>query len=230
MSVPVTDKEGRLVGIITIDDIVDVIEQEATEDIEIMAGITPTDKSYMKTGVIETWLKRVPWLAILMISGIFTSMIISHYEEALGTLVILTAFIPMLMSTGGNAGSQSSVAIIRAMSLDEIQPKNFFRVLFKEFRVSLLCGVCLAVVCFLKTMLLDLQCQFNPGNLKIALVVSLTTCAAVIVAKIIGTLLPIAAKKIKLDPAVMASPLITTLVDAISLIVYLLVAQSILPI
>lgn len=228
LALPIVDKENRLVGIVTVDDALDVIEEEATADIEMMAGITPTDKSYMKTGVIETWLKRVPWLAILMISGIFTSMIISHYEEALGTLVILTAFIPMLMSTGGNAGSQSSVAIIRAMSLDEIQPKNFFRVLFKEFRVSLLCGVCLAVVCFLKTMLLDLQCQFNPGNLKIALVVSLTTCAAVIVAKIIGTLLPIAAKKIKLDPAVMASPFITTIVDSVVLIIYFAIASSIL--
>ena len=228
LALPIVDKENRLVGIVTVDDALDVIEEEATADIEMMAAITPTDKSYMKTGVIETWLKRVPWLAILMISGIFTSMIISHYEEALGTLVILTAFIPMLMSTGGNAGSQSSVAIIRAMSLDEIQPKNFFRVLFKEFRVSLLCGVCLAVVCFLKTMLLDLKCQFNPGNLKIALVVSLTTCAAVIVAKIIGTLLPIAAKKIKLDPAVMASPFITTIVDSVVLIIYFAIASSIL--
>ena len=228
LALPIVDKENRLVGIVTVDDALDVIEEEATADIEMMAAITPTDKSYMKTGVIETWLKRVPWLAILMISGIFTSMIISHYEEALGTLVILTAFIPMLMSTGGNAGSQSSVAIIRAMSLDEIQPKNFFRVLFKEFLVSLLCGVCLAVVCFLKTMLLDLQCQFNPGNLKIALVVSLTTCAAVIVAKIIGTLLPIAAKKIKLDPAVMASPFITTIVDSVVLIIYFAIASSIL--
>ncbi len=228
LALPIVDKENRLVGIVTVDDALDVIEEEATADIEMMAGITPTDKSYMKTGVIETWLKRVPWLAILMISGIFTSMIISHYEEALGTLVILTAFIPMLMSTGGNAGSQSSVAIIRAMSLDEIQPKNFFRVLFKEFRVSLLCGGCLAVVCFLKTMLLDLQCQFNPNNLRIALVVSLTTCAAVIVAKIIGTLLPIAAKKIKLDPAVMASPFITTIVDSVVLIIYFAIASSIL--
>ena len=228
LALPIVDKENRLVGIVTVDDALDVIEEEATADIEMMAAITPTDKSYMKTGVIETWLKRVPWLAILMISGIFTSMIISHYEEALGTLVILTAFIPMLMSTGGNAGSQSSVAIIRAMSLDEIQPKNFFRVLFKEFLVSLLCGICLAVVCFIKTMLLDLQCQFNPGNLKIALVVSLTTCAAVIVAKIIGTLLPIAAKKIKLDPAVMASPFITTIVDSVVLIIYFAIASSIL--
>ena len=228
LALPIVDKENRLVGIVTVDDALDVIEEEATADIEMMAAITPTDKSYMKTGVIETWLKRVPWLAILMISGIFTSMIISHYEEALGTLVILTAFIPMLMSTGGNAGSQSSVAIIRAMSLDEIQPKNFFRVLFKEFLVSLLCGVCLAVVCFLKTMLLDLQCQFNPGNFKIALVVSLTTCAAVIVAKIIGTLLPIAAKKIKLDPAVMASPFITTIVDSVVLIIYFAIASLIL--
>ena len=238
LALPIVDKENRLVGIVTVDDALDVIEEEATADIEMMAGITPTDKTYLKTGVIETWLKRVPWLVILMISGIFTSMIINHYENALGTFVILTAFIPMLMSTGGNAGSQSSVAIIRAMSLDEIQPKNFFRVLFKEFRVSLLCGVCLGAVCYLKTFAVDFLFQSTTllengtvqNNHTICLIVSLTTCAAVVVAKLIGTLLPIGAKKIKLDPAVMASPFITTIVDSITLIIYFAIASSALPI
>ncbi len=228
LALPIVDKENRLVGIVTVDDALDVIEEETTADIEMMAGITPTDKTYLKTGVIETWLKRVPWLVILMISGIFTSMIINHYESALGTYVILTSFIPMLMSTGGNAGSQSSVAIIRALSLDEIQPKNFFRILFKEFRVSLLCGLCLGVVCFIKTIAVDFLFVTSQENLLIALVVSLTACFAVIVAKLIGTLLPIAAKKIKLDPAVMASPFITTIVDSITLIIYFAIASSVL--
>ena len=226
LALPIVDKENRLVGIVTVDDALDVIEEETTADIEMMAGITPTDKAYMKTGVIETWLKRVPWLVILMISGIFTSMIINHYESALGTYVILTSFIPMLMSTGGNAGSQSSVAIIRAISLDEIEPRNFFRVLFKEFLVSLLCGLCLGVVCFIKTIAVDFLFVTTQENLLISLVVSLTACFAVIVAKLIGTLLPIAAKKIKLDPAVMASPFITTIVDSITLIIYFAIASS----
>lgn len=226
LALPIVDKENRLVGIVTVDDALDVIEEETTADIEMMAAITPTDKAYMKTGVIETWLKRVPWLVILMISGIFTSMIINHYESALGTYVILTSFIPMLMSTGGNAGSQSSVAIIRAISLDEIEPRNFFRVLFKEFRVSLLCGLCLGVVCFIKTIAVDFLFVTTQENLLISLVVSLTACFAVIVAKLIGTLLPIAAKKIKLDPAVMASPFITTIVDSITLIIYFAIASS----
>ncbi len=226
LALPIVDKENRLVGIVTVDDALDVIEEEATADIEMMAAMTPTDKTYIKTGVIETWLKRIPWLVILMISGIFTSMIITHYESALGTYVILTSFIPMLMSTGGNAGSQSSVAIIRAISLDEIQPRNFFRVLFKEFRVSLLCGFCLGVVCFIKTIAIDFGFDFQQENLIIALIVSLTACLAVIVAKLIGTLLPIAAKKIKLDPAVMASPFITTIVDSITLIIYFAIASS----
>lgn len=226
LALPIVDKENRLVGIVTVDDALDVIEEETTADIEMMAGITPTDKAYMKTGVIETWLKRVPWLVILMISGIFTSMIINHYESALGTYVILTSFIPMLMSTGGNAGSQSSVAIIRAISLDEIEPRNFFRVLFKEFRVSLLCGLCLGVVCFIKTIAVDFLFVTTQENLLISLVVSLTACFAVIVAKLIGTLLPIAAKRIKLDPAVMASPFITTIVDSITLIIYFAIASS----
>ena len=226
LALPIVDKENRLVGIVTVDDALDVIEEEATADIEMMAAITPTDKPYTKTGVIETWIKRIPWLVILMISGIFTSMIISHYETALGTYVILTSFIPMLMSTGGNAGSQSSVAIIRALSLDEIEPKNILRVLFKEFRVSILCGVCLAVVCFIKTIAIDFGFAFTQENLLISFVVSVTACLAVIVAKLIGTLLPIVAQKLKVDPAVMASPFITTIVDSITLIIYFAIASS----
>ena len=226
LALPIVDKENRLVGIVTVDDALDVIEEEATADIEMMAAITPTDKPYTKTGVIETWIKRIPWLVILMISGIFTSMIISHYEAALGTYVILTSFIPMLMSTGGNAGSQSSVAIIRALSLDEIEPKNILRVLFKEFRVSILCGVCLAVVCFIKTIAIDFGFVFTQENLLISFVVSVTACLAVIVAKLIGTLLPIVAQKLKVDPAVMASPFITTIVDSITLIIYFAIASS----
>lgn len=228
LALPIVDKENRLVGIVTVDDALDVIEEEATQDMEMMAAITPTDKPYIKTGVIETWKKRIPWLVILLISGIFTSMIINHYETAVGTYAILTAFMPMLMSAGGNAGSQSSVAIIRALSLDEIEPKNILKVLWKEFRVSLLCGVCLGVVCFIKTMAVDFLFSFTNENLLIAFIVSVTACFAVIVAKIIGTLLPIAAKKIKLDPAVMASPFITTIVDSVTLVIYFAIASSLL--
>lgn len=225
LALPIVDKENRLVGIVTVDDALDVIEEEATQDIEMMAAITPTDKPYTKTGVFETWGKRIPWLVILMISGIFTSMIINHYEAAIGTYAILTAFIPMLMSTGGNAGSQSSVAIIRALSLDEIEMRDFFRVLWKEIRVSILCGICLGIVCFVKTIGVDFLFVCTPDNLKISFVVSMTACLAVVVAKIIGTMLPIGAKRIKLDPAVMASPFITTIVDSITLVIYFAIAS-----
>lgn len=228
LALPIVDKENRLVGIVTVDDALDVIEEEATQDIEMMAAITPTDKPYIKTGVIETWGKRVPWLIILLISGIFTTMIINHYENAVGTYAILTAFMPMLMSAGGNAGSQSSVAIIRALSLDEIQPRDILKVLWKELRVSLLCGVCLGTVCFIKTIGVDFLFKFTEENLLISFIVSVTACLAVVVAKIIGTLLPIGAKKLKLDPAVMASPFITTIVDSITLMIYFAIASRIL--
>lgn len=231
LALPIVDKEQRLVGIVTVDDAIEVIQEEATEDIEIMAAITPTDKPYLKTGVWETWRKRFPWLLILMLSAIFSSAIITHYEEAIGTYAILTAFFPMLMNTGGNAGSQSSVAIIRAMSLDEIGKKDFFRVVWKEFRVSLLCAIGLGVVCFFKTMIIDFRCQFGvQENLLIAFIVSITACSAVIFAKIIGTILPMLAKKIKLDPAVMASPFITTIVDTVTLVIYFAIASQLLPI
>ena len=236
LALPIVDKEDRLVGIITVDDAIDVINEEATEDMELTAAITPTDKPYLKTGVFETWTKRFPWLLVLMLAAVFSSAVISYYESAIGTYAVLTIFFPMLMNTGGNAGSQSSVAIIRAMSLGEITMKNFFRVLWKEFRVSTLCGICLAVVCFIKTMIVDFRLQtvtvLDSGavqdNLKVALIVSATAFFAVVVAKVVGTILPMLAKKIKLDPAVMASPFITTIVDTVTLVIYFSIASKFL--
>lgn len=236
LALPIVDNEMRLVGIVTVDDAIDVIQEEATEDIEIMAAMTPSDRSYMKTGVFETCRKRFPWLLVLMLSAIFSSAIITHYESAIGTYAILTAFFPMLMNTGGNAGSQSSVAIIRAMSLDEIGKRDFFRVVWKEFRVSLLCAFGLGAVCFLKTMAIDFRFALEEtlpngaiqNNLMISLVVSITACCAVIFAKFIGTILPMGAKKIGLDPAVMASPFITTIVDTVTLVIYFAIASQVL--
>lgn len=221
-TLPVVDMEDRLVGVITIDDIVDIMEAETTEDIEKMAAITPTDKPYMKTGVFETWKKRIPWLLLLMISATFTGQIITHFESALASYVILTAFIPMLMDSGGNAGSQASVSVIRSLSLDEIEYKDSFKVLWKEFRVAILCGITLAIANFAKLYFID-----NVG-LKIAAVVCLTLVVTIIIAKLIGSLLPILANKIGFDPAVMASPFITTLVDATSLIIYFRFASLLL--
>ena len=213
-TLPVVDMEDRLVGVITIDDIVDIIEEETTEDIEKMAAITPSDKPYMKTGVWETWKKRIPWLLLLMISATFTGQIITHFESALSTYVVLTAFIPMLMDSGGNAGSQASVSVIRSLSLDEIEYKDSLKVLWKEFRVAILCGLTLAIANFLKLMFID-----NVG-VTISLVVCLTLLVTITIAKLIGSFLPILANKLGFDPAVMASPFITTLVDAASLIIY----------
>ena len=221
-TLPVVDSEGRLVGIITIDDVIDILEEEATEDIEKMAAITPTDKPYMKTGVFETWKKRIPWLLLLMISATFTGKIITHFEEALATYVILTAFIPMLMDTGGNAGSQASVSVIRGLSLDEIEYKDTFKVITKELGVSILCGITLALANFAKLLLID------KVGLVVALVVCFTLIITVIVAKLIGSSLPILAKKIGFDPAVMASPFITTIVDACSLLIYFKIAGALL--
>ncbi len=221
-TLPVVDSENRLVGIITIDDIIDIIEEEATEDIEKMAAITPTDKPYIKTGVFETWKKRIPWLLLLMISATFTGGIIAHFENALATYVVLTAFIPMLMDTGGNAGSQASVSVIRSLSLDEIEYKDTLKVIWKELRVSLLCGITLAVANFIKLMLLD------KVGLEISFIVCSTLVMTVMVAKLIGCSLPIAAKKIGFDPAVMASPFITTIVDACSLLIYFRIASVLL--
>ncbi len=234
LALPIVDREMRLVGIVTVDDAIDVIQDEATEDIEIMAAITPSDKSYMKTGVFETWKNRFPWLLVLMLSAIFSSAIITHYESAIGTYAILTAFFPMLMNTGGNAGSQSSVAIIRAMSLDEIGKRDFWRVVWKELRVSVLCAAGLGAICFLKTMAIDFRFVLEEtlpngalqNNLMISFVVSVTACCAVIFAKFIGTILPMGAKKIGLDPAVMASPFITTIVDTVTLVIYFTIASQ----
>ncbi len=224
LALPVVDQEKRLVGIVTIDDAMDVMQEENTEDIEMMAAITPTDKPYMKTGIFETWKKRIPWLLILMISATFTGAIITHYEDALGTYVVLTAFIPMLMNTGGNAGSQSSVSIIRGMSLGEIEYSDTPKIILKEILVALACGLTLAAANFVKMMLID------HVSSTIAFVVSATLVVSVLAAKVIGCTLPILAKRVGFDPAVMASPFITTIVDAISLMVYFRIATMVLPI
>jgi len=222
LAMPVVDKENRLVGIITFDDAIDIIQEENTEDIEAMAAIIPTDKPYMKTGVFETYKKRIPWLLLLMISATFTGAIITHYENALGAYVVLTAYIPMLMDTGGNAGSQASVTIIRGLSLDEIEFKDIFRIQGKEILVALCCGLSLAICNLAKLMLFD-KIAFG-----VSLVVCLTLVCAVVVAKFVGCTLPILAKKAGFDPAVMASPFITTIVDAVSLLIYFQFASHIL--
>ena len=217
-SMPVVDNEDRLVGIITVDDVVDLLVEETTEDIEKMAAIVPSDKPYMKTSVIESWRKRIPWLLLLMISATFTGRIIASFEDALSRYVVLTAFIPMLMDTGGNAGGQASAIIIRGLSLDEIEFKDWFTVVWKEIRTAMLCGLTLAVCNFAKIMLVERV------GIQVAIVVSSTLFMAVIVAKIVGSTLPMLAKKIGMDPAVMASPFITTIVDAISLLIYFRIA------
>ncbi len=221
-AMPVVDNENRLVGIITIDDVVDIMQEEATEDIEKMAAILPTDKPYMKTGVFETWKKRIPWLLLLMISATVTGKIITHYEDALGTYIVLTAFIPMLMDTGGNAGGQASVTIIRGLSLNEIEFTDMLRVIWKEIRVAALCGLTLAAANFVKIMLIDRV------SVPVALVVCLTLLLAVLFAKLVGCTLPMFAQKIGFDPAVMASPFITTIVDALSLAIYFTIATHLL--
>ena len=229
MAVPVVDTENRLVGIVTFDDAVDVMEEETTEDIQKMAAITSSDKPYTKIGVLETWWHRIPWLLLLMISATFTGIIISGFEHKLEGLIILTAYIPMLMGTGGNAGSQSSVTVIRALSLEEIEFKDILWVIFKECRVSIICGITLAVVNFVKMILIDNMLFQNPAvTPMVSLVVSITTLVVVVVAKIVGCSLPMIAKKIGVDPAVMASPFITTIVDAVSLLVYFAIATQIL--
>ena len=222
IALPVVDSEGRLLGIVTFDDAMDVLEEEATEDIEKMAAITPSDKPYIKTGVFETWLKRIPWLLLLMISATFTGKIISSFEEQLASQVVLTMFIPMLMDTGGNSGSQAAVSVIRSLSLGEIKTRDIFAVIWKEIRVAVLCGAVLAAAGFAKIMLIDRV------DIQIAFVVSLAMLATVFIAKIVGCVLPILAKSVHLDPAVMASPFITTIVDALSLLIYFKIATSIL--
>ena len=220
--VPVVDSENRMVGIVTVDDVVDIIEQEATEDIEKVAAITPTDKPYMRTGVLETFWKRIPWLMFLMLSAAFTGSIITSFESALAKQVVLTAFIPMLMGTGGNACGQASVTIIRGLSLDEIRYRDTLRVLWKEFRVALCCGVILAIVNFAKLLFLD------QVGMMVAVVVSVSLIATVVIAKLMGCSLPVLAKRIGVDPAVMASPFITTIVDTLSLVIYFKIATVLL--
>ncbi|MEE1060893.1 MAG: magnesium transporter, partial [Ruminococcus sp.] len=218
LALPVVDTENRLVGIVTIDDAIDVIQEEATEDIEKMAAVMPSDKPYMKTSVFGIYQKRIPWLLVLMLSATFTSAIITHFEGALSGAIVLSAFIPMITGTGGNAGSQASVSVIRALSLGEVSFSNAIKVLWKEVRVSILCGITLAAANFAKLMIFDLRGVDN--GLFIALVVSLTLVGTIIMAKLIGSFLPMLASKFKLDPAVMASPLITTVCDALSLLIY----------
>jgi magnesium transporter len=221
LAMPVVDLENRLVGIVTVDDAMDVMEQEATEDIEIMGGVTPVDKPYLKVSIWETWKSRFPWLLLLMVSATFTGLIISRFENQLAAVAILTAYIPMLMDTGGNSGSQASVTVIRSISLGEVEFPDIFKVIWKECRVALLCGATLACANFLKMMLVDRLLLANASvSPLVALVVCLTMVCTVFCAKFVGCTLPLLAKKIGFDPAVMASPFITTIVDALSLLIY----------
>lgn len=226
LAVPVVDNENRLVGIVTIDDAIDVIQEEATEDIEKMAAVLPSDKPYMRTSVWGIYKKRIPWLLILMLSATFTSTIISSFDAMLANVIILSSFIPMITGSGGNAGSQASVSVIRALSLGEIEFRDLLIVLWKEFRVSILCGVTLATANFVKLMIFDLNGHDNA--FVIALVVSLTLIGTIIMSKIVGSSLPLLASKIGFDPAVMANPLISTVCDSLSLLIYFAVASCIL--
>ena len=229
LALPVVDGDNRLVGIVTFDDAMDVIEEEATEDMELMGGMLPSEKTYLRSTPWDLFKHRIPWLMLLMVSATFTGLIITAFEGALAAQVALTAFIPMLMGTGGNSGSQSSVTIIRALSLEEVDFRDIGRVLWKELRTALLCGIALAVVCFGKIWLVDYMLMGNENiTLMVDLVVCCALCVTVVVAKIVGCLLPMAAKAVKLDPAVMASPFISTIVDALSLLVYFLFAKSLL--
>ncbi len=229
IALPVVDSDLRLVGIVTFDDAMDVMEDEATEDIEIMAGMTPSDKTYLKSNVFDLFRHRIPWLLLLMVSATFTGIIMTKFENALAAQVVLAAFIPMLMDTGGNSGSQSSVTIIRALSLGELEFGNLIGVIWKELRTAILCGSALAVACFAKIMLVDRLIMHNPNvTLLVAFTVCITMVLTVMVAKVIGCTLPMIAKKLGFDPAVMASPFITTMVDAISLMVYFGMANLLL--
>lgn len=226
LALPVVDNENRLVGIVTIDDAIDVIQEEATEDIEKMAAVLPSDKPYMKTSVWGIYKKRIPWLLVLMLSATFTSTIISSFDAMLASVIILSSFIPMITGSGGNAGSQASVSVIRALSLGEVEFKDLLIVLWKEIRVSVLCGVTLAAANFVKLMVFDLKGYDNA--FVIALVVSLTLVGTIMMSKIVGSSLPLLASKVGFDPAVMANPLISTVCDSLSLLIYFAVASSIL--
>ena len=229
LALPVVDKENRMVGIVTFDDAMDVIEDETTEDMEIMAAMTPSEKSYLKSTPFDLFKHRIPWLMLLMVSATFTGMIITSFESALSLLPVLTAFIPMLRDTGGNCGSQSSVTVIRSLSLNELKFNDVFRVMWKEVRTAVLCGITLAVLCFVKILLVDRLLMGNTSiNLMVNGVVCLTLAVTVVIAKFVGCSLPLLAKKLGFDPAVMASPFITTIVDALSLLVYFSFAKTLL--
>ena len=230
LALPVVDKEGCLVGIVTIDDAVDVIEEEATEDIQKMAAILPTEQEYLKQSVGKIWASRIPWLLLLMVSATFTGLILNTYEASLSVIsTALIACVPMLMDTGGNAGGQASVTVIRSLALGDIEFKDILKVLWKEIRAALLLGATLAIACFLKLILIDnLLFGFKDYEVKLCLVVSFALFITVIMAKIVGCLLPLFAKKVKLDPAVVASPFITTIVDALALLLYFNVSKLLL--
>ena len=231
LAIPVVDSDNRMVGIVTFDDAMDVVEEETTEDMEIMAGMTPSDKTYLRSSPLDLFIHRIPWLSLLMISATFTGIIISAFEKKLASMVCLTAFIPMLMDTGGNSGSQSSVTVIRALSLGELEFSDLGKVLWKEIRTALLCGTVLSVLCFGKVLLIDHLLMNNPDvSLMVALTVGLTLAVTVLCAKIVGCTLPLLAKKLGFDPAVMASPFITTIVDALSLLVYFGIGTTLLKI
>ena len=228
-ALPVVDSDNRLVGIVTVDDAMDVLEEETTEDFEKMAAILPVDKPYLKTGAWETFRSRIPWLLLLMLSATFTGIILTGFESALAACVVLTSFIPMLTGTGGNSGSQSSVAVIRALSLGEVTVSDALAVVWKELRVAALCGVCLAAANFVKMLLIDRMLMSNPEvTIPVALVVCLALAATVVCAKVVGCLLPLGANRLGIDPAVMASPFITTVVDALSLLIYFAIATRVL--
>ena len=229
MALPVVDNEGRLVGIVTVDDVMDVMEQEATEDIEKLAGMLPSDKPYSRTGIVEIWKNRIPWLMFLMLSATFTSMILTAFESRLAAVAGLVPFIPMLMGTGGNSGAQSATAVIRSLSLGDIEPRDALAVIWKEWRVAALCGLTLSVINFGKMLLVDGLLLSNPHiTVAVAATVSISILFIVMFAKLVGSLLPIGAERIGLDPAVMANPLISTLTDAVSLLIYIFIAKMIL--
>lgn len=229
MAIPVVDLEGRLVGIVTVDDVIDVMEEETTEDFEIMAGMTPSDKPYSRTGTLEMWKNRIPWLMFLMLSATFTSMILTKFEDMLAVQAGLVAFIPMLMGTGGNSGAQASTAVIRSLSLGDTEPKDALRVMWKEWRVAAICGITLAAVNFVKMLLLDGMLLHNDSvTIAVAATVSVSIVFIVMFAKVVGSMLPIIAEKVGVDPAVMANPLISTVTDAVSLLIYINVAKLIL--
>ena len=229
LALPVVDKGGRMVGIVTFDDAMDVLEDEATEDIEIMGGMTPSEKTYLRSTPVDLFKHRIPWLLLLMVSATFTGLIITKFENALAAQVVLTAFIPMLMDTGGNSGSQSSVTVIRALSLGELDFADLSKVIGKEIGTAALCGGILSIACFGKIMLVD---RMLLGNTDVTPLVALVVCLAllltVVIAKLVGCSLPMLAKKLGFDPAVMASPFITTIVDALSLLIYFFIATRLL--